>query len=112
MKVLAEKSENCKTRSKRILFRSCVPACYSFEPTVRKLKKALGEGCEISKSKLIFMAKLRVKERFQEDATKAMIHWACSEKEEVLGMQPIFNYIHKQTFNVTGPKDLRSIFNY
>ena len=83
------------------------PACYSFEPLVKKIKEGLGEDVKFTKIQVNFMQSAGPE--VQDDATKAMIIARAMKKEDVLNAA-IFNYIHKQRSTVTGLKDLRSVF--
>ena len=83
------------------------PACYSFEPLVKKIKEGLDEDVKFSKIQVNFMR--TASPEVQDDATKAMIIGRVMKKEEALNAA-IFNYIHEQRSTVTGLRDLRSVF--
>jgi thiol:disulfide interchange protein DsbA len=83
------------------------PACYSFEPLVKKIKEGLDEDVKFSKIQVNFMR--TASPEVQDDATKAMIIGRVMKKEEALNAA-IFNYIHEQRSTITGLRDLRSVF--
>jgi thiol:disulfide interchange protein DsbA len=58
------------------------PACYSFEPLVKKIKEGLGEDVKFTKIQVNFMQSAGPD--VQNDATKAMIIARAMKKEDVL----------------------------